>query len=88
MQANIQLFLVERYLNGYTLSDDKYAEVVSYFVNKIKHISVTYLKEKTVQSILGEELGSYNQLNASLYKDIITEYLFLKNQSEDIYDLL
>ena len=79
----IRAFLVERYLNGYSINDTRYYDLIDVLVNQLKKVSISHnLEEK-----LKNSLGFYNALTAGIYLEIYIKYMRMKPKNSTINKL-
>lgn len=71
----IRLVLIDRYLNGYSMCDTRYANIIHELWNLIQN----KIETKSLLACLKPILGEYNQITAAIYHEIAYKYL-LKNK--------
>ena len=70
-RGDIQLHLIERYVNGYSVMDYKYEEIKKSILNEINyHCSLDNL-----QNIMQKYIGKYTEFTGELYSDILCFYI-------------
>lgn len=80
---NIKTHLIDRFLNGYTLNDLRYSQILEYLFEVIKKEPELTSLEDLIQNYLGR----YNVITADTYHTLAIRYLTSKKKTPNVNDI-